>query len=122
MVVVACRRCDQGLAKDLAAEAGARPSAVAAVRLDLSDSASVIAAVQLLADAGPAFDIMVLNAAVLETEVTFEATGGRFNRMFTVNYLHQTLLLRELNRWSLFPSPVTGVFFLNDHCRGATLS
>jgi D-sorbitol dehydrogenase (acceptor) len=73
---------DMARAESTAAEIGA---AAYAVRLDVTDQASIDAAVAAVADRAGALDILVNNAAVFDLAPIVEITRESYDRLFRIN-------------------------------------
>ena len=109
-VLMACRTADPAAADNLTAallrdHGPSHPGSVEMLHLDLTDLPSVAL---FAAGAGlPALDIVVLNAAVVDDRSSpykLTAPGGTtLNRMYTVNYLANVVLVQELIRRGKLP-------------------
>lgn len=73
---------DLGRAEETAAEIG---SAAYAVRLDVTDQASIDAAVAAVVDKAGALDILINNAALFDADNIADITRASYDKLFSVN-------------------------------------
>ena len=109
-VLMACRTADTGAADNLTAallrdHGPSHPGSVEMLHLDLTDLPSV--ALFAASSGLPALDIVILNAAVVDDRSApyklTASSGTTLNRMYTVNYLANVVLIQELIRHGKLP-------------------
>ena len=103
-VIMACRSGIPTVGQSLSEEVGEDAGKISMMHLDLSSPSSARSAATQLQAQNTVIDYVVLNAAIVDGTSVTSKDCPHLSRMFVVNYLTNTVLIKDLLRMGIFAS------------------